>query len=250
MGTEAKPRKRLLTEEPLHVSPALIGCEIASPARRAAALLLDYFILALPAVAVAVGAAALWLKLSEPAAYHGLTTLLNKPTPEQSVEAWGELAELLVETEMLGVPAEAELAVEHHDEKAAAQALKEYDLALSLDFGEGEREGQKVPEKTVRFEIQRVLPLPLRLVSMFGVVALYFTFCHASRRGQTVGKRLLGIRVVHLGGERLSRFESFERAAGLLEIPATFGLALLSLWRDPNRRLPHDRIVHTAVVRA
>jgi hypothetical protein len=27
-------------------------------------------------------------------------------------------------------------------------------------------------------------------------------------------------------------------------------LVLMDFWRDPNRRLPHDRVVHTAVVRA
>ena len=80
------------------------------------------------------------------------------------------------------------------------------------------------------------------------MAALYFTLCHSSRRGQTLGKRLLGLRVVQLAGERLSLFESFERAAAYVEIPATLGLCLISLWRDPNRRLPHDRVVHTAVL--
>lgn len=154
---------------------------------------------------------------------------------------------MLVEAEMPGVPAEAELAVEHHDSAAAAEALRDYDLMLTISFEEEERSA--LPGKSIRFEIQRLLPTPLRIVALFGVLSLYFTLCHASRRGQTLGKRVFRIQVVHLGGEKLSLFESFERAAGLLEIPATMGLALLSLWRDPNRRLPHDRIAHTAVVR-
>lgn len=240
-------KRRMLTGEPLHVAGALVGREIASPRRRAAALLLDYLVLAIPALGVAVGAAALWLNLTEPAAYRALTTLLGKPTPEQAVAAWGELAPLLVEVEMPGVPAEAELAVERRDSAAAAEALKDYELMFTINFEEGGE--PELPAKTIRFEIQRLMPTPLRIVALFGVVSLYFTFCHASRRGQTLGKRVFRIQVVHLGGEKLSLFESFERAAGLLEIPATMGLALLSLWRDPNRRLPHDRIVHTAVVR-
>ncbi len=238
---------RLLTGEPLHVAPEFVGREIASPARRAAALVIDYAILLVPMLGVAVGAAALWLHLTDPAGFRALATIMGKPTPEQAEEAWGDLAPVLVHAEMPGVPAEVELAVERHDKAAAAEALKDYDLLFTINFEEAE--GGEVPAGSIRFELQRLLPVPLRIVALFGVVSLYFTLCHASRQGQTLGKRLLGIRVVHLGGERLSLFESFERAAGLLEIPATMGLALLGLWRDPNRRLPHDRIVHTAVVR-
>ncbi len=240
-------KRRLLTDEPLHVSHELVGREIASPRRRAAALVLDYAVLLVPMLAVAIGAAALYLNLTEPAAYRAVTALLGKPTPEQADAAWGDLAPVLVHAEMPGVPAEAELAVERHDTAAAIEALKGYDLTFAVNFDESE--GAKVAKGSISFEIQRLLPVPLRIVALFGVVSLYFTLCHASRRGQTLGKRVFGIRVVHLGGEKLSLFESFERAAGLLEIPATMGLALLSLWRDPNRRLPHDRIVHTAVVR-
>ena len=73
--------------------------------------------------------------------------------------------------------------------------------------------------------------------------------------------RVLFLSDTHLGLDLPSRprderrrrgddlFESFERAAAYLEIPATLGLCLISLWRDPNRRLPHDRVVHTAVLR-
>jgi uncharacterized RDD family membrane protein YckC len=231
----------------LHVTRALVGREIASPRRRAAALALDYAVLLVPMLAVAVGVTALWLRMTEPAGYRGAVTLFGKPTPEQAEAAWGDLAPVLVHAEMPGVPAEAELAVERHDKAAMIEALKDYDLVFTVNFDE--TEGGEVAKGFIRFELQRLLPLPLRIVALFGVVSLYFTLCHASIRGQTLGKRLLGIQVVHLGGEKLSLFESFERAAGLLEIPATMGLALLSLWRDPNRRLPHDRIVHTAVVR-
>jgi uncharacterized RDD family membrane protein YckC len=247
MGHRQTGSRRLLTGESLQVSRALVGRELASPGRRAAALALDYVVMLAPMLAVAIGAAALYLNLTEPAAYRAAMTLFGTPSPEQADVAWGDLAPVLVRAEMPGVPAEVELAVERHDTAAAIEALRGYDLMYSLNFDE--TEGGVVPEKSIRFEIHRLMPTPLRLVALFGVVLLYFTLCHASRRGQTLGKRLLGIRVVHLGGEKLSLFDSFERAAGLLEIPATLGLGLLSLWREPNRRLSHDRIVHTAVVR-
>jgi len=115
-----------------------------------------------------------------------------------------------------------------------------------MSFQEGKE--IKMAPKTVLLQLEKVIPRPFRTLALFGVGILYFTACHSSRRGQTLGKRLLGIRVVQLAGERLSLFESFERAAAYLEIPATLGLCLISLWRDPNRRLPHDRVVHTAVL--
>jgi uncharacterized RDD family membrane protein YckC len=89
----------------------------------------------------------------------------------------------------------------------------------------------------------------LRAAAVFGVGALYFTLLTRGRRGATLGKHLLGIRVVRLDGGRLSLRESFERFSGYFHIPSSLGLALLDLWHDPNRRLPHDRVVHTAVVR-
>jgi len=247
MGRDRTKTPRMLTDEPLHVSRALVGREIAQPGRRAVALLLDYAFLLVPMLVVAVGVTALWLHLNEPAAFRATVALFGKPTPEQAQKAWGDLAPVLVRAKMPGVPPEAQLAVERHDTAAAVEALKKYELIFTINFDESE--GGEVAEGFIRFELQRLLPVPLRIIALFGVVSAYFTLCHASTRGQTLGKRLLRIQVVQLGGERLSLFESFERAAGLLEIPATMGLALLSLWRDPNRRLPHDRIVHTAVVR-
>ncbi len=40
-----------------------------------------------------------------------------------------------------------------------------------------------------------------------------------------------------------------ERFGGYFASFGTFGLGLLDLWREPNRRLTHDRVSNTIVVR-
>lgn len=246
----SKDRKapRRLTGEPLYVAPELVGRPLATPLRRAVAFAVDYAVLFFPAILVALAAAVLSLRMADPGAYGGLKTLIfGHPTPEQSRVAWETVGPILVRLEAPGLPAEAIEAGEANDREKLAAALEGYDLMVTMAIGE--REEIKVPRHTILLETEKLIPRPFRALALFGVAAFYFTLCHASRRGQTLGKRLLGIRVVQLAGERLSLFESFERAAAYLEIPATLGLSLISLWRDPNRRLPHDRVVHTAVLR-
>jgi uncharacterized RDD family membrane protein YckC len=247
MPTGRKEPRRL-TDEPLHVAPELVGRPLATPPRRAVALGVDYAVLFVPAIVVALAAAVFSLRMADPEAYGGLKTLiLGHPTPEQSRVAWEAAGPILVRLEAPGLPAEAIEAGEANDREKLAAALQGYDLMVAMAIGE--REEVKLPRHTILLEAEKLIPRPFRALALFGVAALYFTLCHASRRGQTLGKRLLGIRVVQLAGEPLSLFESFERAAAYLEIPATLGLSLISLWRDPNRRLPHDRVVHTAVLR-
>ena len=100
----------------------------------------------------------------------------------------------------------------------------------------------------VRVPIEKLIPVGARAMALLGVPARYFTLL-TSFLGATIGKRLAGVRVRRLDGERLSLVESFERFTGYLHIPALLGWPVLDLWRDPNRQLPHDRTVHTVVVR-
>ena len=97
--------------------------------------------------------------------------------------------------------------------------------------------------------LKEFIPPGIRAVALFGVPAVYFVLFTRGRRGATIGKRVLGIRVARLDGERLSWLEALERFIGYVDIPATLFLGLTDLWRDPNRRLAHDRTVHTAVFR-
>lgn len=85
----------------------------------------------------------------------------------------------------------------------------------------------------------------LLLPPLFGLA--YFTIFHACG-GQTIGKLLLGLRVVGIDGEELSWGRSFLRAVGqfgsLLPLAAGFLWALV----DRDRRAWHDYLAGSRVV--
>jgi len=82
----------------------------------------------------------------------------------------------------------------------------------------------------------------------FGWSALYFTVLTAVWRGQTPGKRLLGIRVVPLNGKPLTWWLSFERFGGYAAGFATGLLGFLQVFWDRNRQAIHDKITETVVI--
>ncbi len=244
--------ERRLSADPLHVDPALVGLPLASPIRRGCAFYLDLLLLALPTVAVALGATVLALRLQHPAALDAVRTLL-KPPPGAAGQAavrraTRELLPLLVEAKAHGLPLSAVTAVEEGEIDKAAEALEGYDFSFTLNFEEGEHQASVKPRSVV-VPLKEFIPLGVRAVALFGVPAAYFVLFTRGRRGATIGKRVFGIRVMRLDGERLSWLEALERFIGYVHIPATLFLGLTDLWRDPNRRLAHDRTVHTAVFR-
>jgi len=83
----------------------------------------------------------------------------------------------------------------------------------------------------------------------FGFAALYLTFFTAWWKGQTPGKKLLGIRVRQLDGRPLSWWAAFERTGGYAAGLATGLLGFAQILWDPNRQAIHDRISSTVVVR-
>lgn len=66
--------------------------------------------------------------------------------------------------------------------------------------------------------------------------------------GQTVGKKIMRIRVLRLDGEPINWWIAFERAGGYAAGFATGLLGFAQVWWDANRQAIHDRIVGTVVV--
>jgi uncharacterized RDD family membrane protein YckC len=88
--------------------------------------------------------------------------------------------------------------------------------------------------------------------SLWGLLALvlYFGISTYYGRGQTLGKRLLHIRVVSLVHERISAWHCFERALGYAASALEGGFGFLQYFIHPNRQTVHDRIAETIVVNA
>jgi uncharacterized RDD family membrane protein YckC len=82
----------------------------------------------------------------------------------------------------------------------------------------------------------------------FGWAAVYMTVILTWWKGQTVGKRLMRIRVVRLDGGPITWWVAFERVGGYAAGLATGLLGFAQVWWDANRQAIHDRIVGTVVV--
>ncbi len=82
----------------------------------------------------------------------------------------------------------------------------------------------------------------------FGWASLYLTVMLSWWKGQTIGKRLLKVRVLRLDGEPITWWTAFERAGGYAAGLATGLLGFAQVFWDSNRQAIHDRIVGTVVV--
>lgn len=82
----------------------------------------------------------------------------------------------------------------------------------------------------------------------FGWAAFYFTVFTALNCGQTIGKKITGIKVLQLDGTPLSFWDSFGRYGGYGAGIATGLLGFIQIYWDPNRQAIHDKISATVVI--
>jgi len=82
----------------------------------------------------------------------------------------------------------------------------------------------------------------------FGWGAFYFSVFTAWWKGQTPGKKLLGIQVIRLDNQPLNLWESFGRYGGYGAGLATGLLGFLQVFWDPNRQAIQDKISETLVI--
>ncbi|MGP9800427.1 RDD family protein [Rheinheimera sp. NSM] len=83
----------------------------------------------------------------------------------------------------------------------------------------------------------------------FGWAIGYFTLFIAWNNGQTIGKKLCGIRVVQLDNTPLSLWGAFGRQGGYSAGFATGLLGFLQIYWDPNRQAIQDKLADTLVLR-
>jgi hypothetical protein len=156
---------------------------------------------------------------------------------------------LLVRKEVSALPRRAVEAVERGEVTAAVTELDGYSALLSCKIGHTQHTVNPEHKDVIRIQLEKLLPSSMQPLVLFTAGALLFVLPWTFGRGATFGNLIFGIRVVRLDGHRLNLLEGFERFLGYLHIPATAGLALLGLWRDPLRRMPHDRVANTVVIR-
>jgi uncharacterized RDD family membrane protein YckC len=81
-----------------------------------------------------------------------------------------------------------------------------------------------------------------------GWAIAYFSLLPAWWNGQTVGKKLFGLRVVELTGKPLTVMRAFKRYGGYAAGMATGFFGFLQIFWDGNRQAIQDKTAHTVVI--
>lgn len=114
------------------------------------------------------------------------------------------------------------------------------------DLGE---ENEALREEINNPSIYRLAKTSSKMLGLsLGWIGLYFIISIAFFRGQTLGKRLLNIRVVRLDNKPIGLLYSFERFGGYAAGVATGLLGFFQIYWDANRQAIHDKIAGTVVV--
>jgi uncharacterized RDD family membrane protein YckC len=115
--------------------------------------------------------------------------------------------------------------------------------------------GLRLPPGTARLE--GVLELLIEgggavyaLLTVALLIGLLYGFLFTAATGATVGKRLLGLRVINVYGEKPQPWRTATRCLGVLLSAALLGLGLLWIGFDREKRGLHDWLAGTYVIRA
>lgn len=81
-----------------------------------------------------------------------------------------------------------------------------------------------------------------------GWAIAYFSLLPVWCKGQTLGKRLFGLRIVELTGKPLTPLLAFKRYGGYAAGMATGLFGFLQVLWDPNRQAIQDKTAHTVVI--
>lgn len=92
------------------------------------------------------------------------------------------------------------------------------------------------------------LSFELGSLASVAVAVAYFGLATYFGKGRTVGKYLLGIRVVSLVHSHLSLWHCVERALGYAASSLEAGFGFAQFFTHPNRQTVHDRIAETIVI--
>lgn len=271
-----RERQRWITPEPLNLAPELVGQPLATPVRRAWAMGVD---LAVVGLLTGISGAWLWLGLglvllqlrnrprhAPPSrrqwvgwAAVALIALLALDEARDRVSAWFTPAPAARTAAASAAPADED----EEDSPAAApvpvasgasaappsdaERIAQLQTQLEAAQREARRARRALAEKPtgVREYVARFLD---DLGAGLGWGIVYFSLLPAWWGGQTVGKKLLRLRVVELTGKPMTVMRSLKRYGGYAAGLATGGLGFLQILWDPNRQGLHDKAAHTAVL--
>jgi uncharacterized RDD family membrane protein YckC len=247
MKSKKPDRRRVVTDEPMFLDPALLGTPLASPARRATAYVADLlFILLLVILFIfAVNAARYPALLKTYGEYVVAAPGAAKETAGRKLGA--QFYGMLHERNPNLVPAEMKAALESGNDSALAASVSARDLNVVFELDAKE---STFDEESGLLRLGSDVVVGFRGFAVgVSVFIAYFTILTWALRGRTPGKALTRIRVTRLDGRKLNLWDSFGRAGGYAASAATGGVGFLEVFWHPNRQTIHDRIVGTVVTR-
>ena len=198
--------------------------------------------------------------------YQGVTLLFHgDPDAEAdaAAEAASEVGTQLSKAELRTLreraEEEPELKVDAAESAASAaarvQAQELHHQALHSLLREQESQLDRLREEVVlagQPQAMRWLKAAQRwldeLLRHYVTPALYFCLLPLLWPGQTLGKRLLGLRVQELSGKPMTLMLGFRRFGGYAAATVTGGIGLLQILWDPNRQGLQDKTAHTVVI--
>ena len=246
--------------EALNVTPDLLGMPLAPHGRRAGAMALDLAVVGLLSSTglfwVVAGIAALARQLMQRVPGRGRA---------RSALMWLTLAALLAvggkHLRDLALhrndPVRAAVSDDEDSDDAAASAVPVLVAAASQPAAQAQAAARIAALESELADARKPRPVRWRddalkmwhrLARGFGWAVAYFSLLPFWWRGQTLGKRLLGLRVVELTGKPLGLLTSFGRYGGYAAGLATGGLGFAQVLWDPNRQAVQDKLAHTVVV--
>ncbi|MCK9687446.1 RDD family protein [Scleromatobacter humisilvae] len=253
--------------EALNVTPELLGMPLAPHGRRALAMGVDLAVIGLLSTTgmfwVVAGIGAIVVQLRSPPP--------NRPR-SRALLMWLALALLIVLAVRHGEswyehrndPPRAEAATDDDDDgdataaAASAASATAAEVALRAAHKEQAHDAARIRDLEAQLaEARKPRPIQWRDAAMgslhklglrFGWAIAYFSLLPFWWKGQTVGKRLFGLRVVELTGKPLGLMTCFGRYGGYAAGLATGGTGFLQVLWDPNRQAVEDKLAHTVVV--
>ena len=263
-------RAAWVAAEPLNVTPDLLGAPLAKPVQRALAMGLDLLV-----IAFLSGLDGFWLGAALVVfLYHmrdkeqgkpswlrkawlwGLCALCLWLAAERGWQGWSErhAASPAVASATQALPSDQSAPAPALPQAAASTAVATVPPIAVPASNEADRIEALETELA---EARR--PKPFRWQSElqtwweglgvgFGWAIAYFALVPTWLQGQTLGKKLLGLRIVELTGKPLTVRMCFSRYGGYVAGMATGGFGFAQIFWDDNRQAIQDKVAHTVVI--
>ena len=107
------------------------------------------------------------------------------------------------------------------------------------NFSHVEVEANNISEKSLKF---------LKILLGF-VPIIYFTLTTYFTNGQSLGKKIAGIKIVSIYHQRIGLWHCIERSLGYAASTLELGIGFFQIFWNPNRMALHDRIAETMVIK-